>query len=253
MATQKGVIKLEGAVGDLSFYKRKGKYFARTKGGVSSDRIKNDPAFERTRENQQEFGRAGIAGKILRTSLREVILRSKDSGMTSRLTRLLMKVIQTDTMSERGQRTVQNGDISLLQNFEFNSNARLDNTIQMELITSIDRVTGVVEVSIPEFVPAEIVVFPAGATHGTIAAGACEIDFENQTFNYKVERSDSFSLDYSPQPAIQLSLALNPNTDKLIFVAVGIEFFQEVNGVNYPLKNGAFNALSLVKTDKPIP
>jgi hypothetical protein len=33
------------------------------------------------------------------------------------------------------------------------------------------------------------------------------------------------------------------------FLALGIEFYQEVNGQMYPLKNGAFNALSLVKVD----
>ena len=30
---------------------------ARAKGGVSEDRIQNDPAFQRTRENGEEFGR----------------------------------------------------------------------------------------------------------------------------------------------------------------------------------------------------
>jgi len=32
-----------------------------------------------------------------------------------------------------------------------------------------------------------------------------------------------------------------------MFLALGIEFFQEVNGSMYSLKNGAFNPLSLVK------
>lgn len=102
MARQKSVIKLEGAVGDLSFYKKSGKYYARTKGGVSGDRIKNDPAFVRTRENQQEFGRAGSAGKLLRTALREVIVHSKDGGMAARLTRWMMKVVHSDEINARG-------------------------------------------------------------------------------------------------------------------------------------------------------
>ena len=32
-----------------------------------------------------------------------------------------------------------------------------------------------------------------------------------------------------------------------LFLAMGIEFYQEVNGTMYPLKNGAYNALALVK------
>ena len=49
MARQKGIIKLEGTIGDVSFYKSKDGYLAREKGGVDADRIKNDPAFQRTR------------------------------------------------------------------------------------------------------------------------------------------------------------------------------------------------------------
>ena len=47
MARQKGIIKLKGTIGDVSFYKTKDGYLAREKGGVDGDRIKNDPAFQR--------------------------------------------------------------------------------------------------------------------------------------------------------------------------------------------------------------
>jgi hypothetical protein len=32
-----------------------------------------------------------------------------------------------------------------------------------------------------------------------------------------------------------------------MFIVLGISFYQEVNGKNYSLKNGAYNALSVVK------
>ena len=66
MARQKGIIKLDGTIGDITFYKSQDGYLAREKGGVSADRIANDPNFQRTRENGEEFGRAGKAGKMLR-------------------------------------------------------------------------------------------------------------------------------------------------------------------------------------------
>ena len=49
MARQKGIIKFTGKIGDLSFYKSKDGFLALEKGGVEADRIKNDPAFARTR------------------------------------------------------------------------------------------------------------------------------------------------------------------------------------------------------------
>ena len=59
MAKQKGIIKLDGTSGDIAFYKSQDGYLARENGGVSADRIANDPNFQRTRENSEEFGRAG--------------------------------------------------------------------------------------------------------------------------------------------------------------------------------------------------
>jgi hypothetical protein len=73
MARQRGIIKLDGTIGDITFYKSKDGFLAREKGGVPADRIANDPAFQRTRENGAEFGRAGKAGKTLRTAIRGAV------------------------------------------------------------------------------------------------------------------------------------------------------------------------------------
>ena len=48
MAKQKGIIKLDGTVGGITFYKSKDGYLAREKGGVSADKIANDPNFDIT-------------------------------------------------------------------------------------------------------------------------------------------------------------------------------------------------------------
>jgi len=66
MARQEGIIKLNGRIGDLTFYKTRNGYLARDKGGVDASRIANDPRYQRTRENMAEFGRATKAGKFFR-------------------------------------------------------------------------------------------------------------------------------------------------------------------------------------------
>ncbi|HEY0092582.1 MAG TPA: hypothetical protein VGB43_08860, partial [Flavobacterium sp.] len=63
MARQKGIIKLKGTMGGITFYKTSlDGHLAREKGGIEASRIASDPAFQRTRENGSEFGRAGRAG-----------------------------------------------------------------------------------------------------------------------------------------------------------------------------------------------
>ena len=47
MAKQKGIVKLSGTIGDVSFYKSQDGFLAREKGGIDKERIKNDPAFQR--------------------------------------------------------------------------------------------------------------------------------------------------------------------------------------------------------------
>ena len=113
MARQKGIIKLKGTIGDITFYKTQDGHLAREKGGIDASRIASDPAFQRTRENGSEFGRAGKAGKLLRTAFRPLLLNSADGRMVSRLTQAMVKVIQADTVSERGLRNVIDGEAEI--------------------------------------------------------------------------------------------------------------------------------------------
>jgi hypothetical protein len=69
MAKNKSLFKIEGTLDNVTFYKSADGYFVRTKGGVSKNRIMNDPAFVRTRENGSEFGRSASSGKLLRDSV----------------------------------------------------------------------------------------------------------------------------------------------------------------------------------------
>lgn len=120
MAKQKGIIKLKGTISDITFYKTQDGHLAREKGGVDGQRIKNDPAFQRTRENGAEFGRAGKAGKLLRNAFRALYLNSADSRMVSRLTQAMMRVVKADAVSDRGQRHILDAETELLSGFEFN-------------------------------------------------------------------------------------------------------------------------------------
>ncbi|NCU05569.1 MAG: hypothetical protein GXC73_16480 [Chitinophagaceae bacterium] len=249
MARQKGIIKLDGTIGDLTFYKSKEGYLAREKGGVPADRIANDPAFQRTRENGAEFGRAGKAGKLLRTSIRGLLQNSKDSKMVSRLTTLMLKVIQEDAVNPRGLRNVIDGEAELVQGFDFNINGKLGTTIYAPFISTIDRAAGTLTVNMPSFVPLNMIAAPGGATHFKLISAGAEIDFENEVFVADAQATAILPWDAVGTAMINLSNAVTPNSTKPLFLVLGIEFYQQVNGQMYPLKNGAFNALNVVKVD----
>jgi hypothetical protein len=249
MARQKGIIKLDGTIGGITFYKSQDGYLAREKGGVSADKIANDPNFQRTRENGEEFGRAGKAGKLLRTAIRAMLQNASDSRMVSRLTAEMVKVIQEDTTNTRGLRNVIDGEAELLEGFEFNISGKLGTTLYAPFTATIDRVAGTLTASIPPFVPLNMLAAPGGSTHFKIVSAGAEIDFENETFVMDSQTTAVLPWDATATAAINLVNTVTANSTHPLFLALGIEFYQEVNGQMYPLKNGAFNALALVKVD----
>ncbi len=247
MARQKGIIKLDGTIGDITFYKSQDGYLAREKGGVEASRIANDPAFARTRENGAEFGRAGKAGKMLRTAFRSLLQNTADSKMVSRLTADFVKVIQADATNDRGQRNVIDGEVEMLSGFEFNLRGKLGTTIYAPYTANIDRAAGKLEVSIPVFVPINMVAAPAGSTHFKIISAGAEVDFENETFTVDTADSAIIAWDATATTLLTLTNNVTANSTKPLFLVLGIEFYQQVNGSMYSLKNGAYNALALVK------
>lgn len=252
MARQKGIIKLKGTIGDITFYKTKDGHLAREKGGIDASRIANDPAFQRTRENGSEFGRAGKAGKILRTALRPLLINSADGRMVSRLTQAMIKVIQADTVSERGKRNVIDGEAELLFGFDFNIRGKLGTTLFVPFEANIDRVSGEISVVIAPFIPSNMIAAPGGTTHYKIISGGAAIDFEAETFTVSTSETAILPWDGTLSELVSQINTVTPNATTPLFLALGVEFYQKLNGEMYPLKNGAYNPLSIVKVDSGV-
>lgn len=79
--------------------------------------------------------------------------------------------------------------------------------------------------------------------------GAAWVDFQNGTFSSNENRSTEIDLTETQTPILTLEASVPAATSEPIFLTFGIEFFQQVNGEFYPLKNGAYNALAIVLVD----
>lgn len=247
MAKQTGILPVKGTLGNLTFYKSKDGYLVREKGGLDAKRIASDPAFQRTRENNAEFGKAGKATKLLRNALRSFSQNASDSKVGSRLTKEMMRVIKADGVNPRGQRNVIDGEAELLQDFDFNVQGKLSTTLYAPYTAAINRVTGALSVEVPAFVPENMLAAPAGVTHFKFNLAGTEIDFEGNKFVVETQSTPELPWDNVVTNAISLSASVTANSTHPLFLVFGVEFYQEVNGSMYPLKNGAFNSLCLVK------
>ncbi len=249
MAKQAGIVKLKGTIDDISFYKTADGHLARAKGGVDRNKILHGAAFARTRENNSEYGRAGQGGKLIRSAMRTLVQNARDRRVVSRLTTHLLAIIKTDPVNSRGQRNLDEGNLPLLNGFEFNINGKLGTTFFGLFTSEFDRVTGEASVALNAFSASEQIVAPSGTTHYKLAVGATELDFENKAFIYDEMDMGIAPYDNSSVAATVLSVSLTPNSQYPVLMALGVEFYQEVNGEFYSLKNGAFNALGIVNVD----
>lgn len=250
MASQEGIFPLKGTIGNVTFVKTKGgKFLAQRKTSIDKTRVMTDPAFQRTRENLAEFGRAGKAGALLRSALTVLLKNVKTSRLTSRMMSELMKVVKADAVNPRGKRKVLDAETEMLEGFEFNSGSKLSKVLAINFSSSINRVTGLMEVVIPSFIPGNILTAPEGSTHFKLVSAGTEIDFENGIFN--TDESSSGILPWDSNATAPLTLATNvpANSTHPLFLLLGVQFYQEVNGTQYPLKNGLYNALSIVKVN----
>ncbi len=247
MARQKGIIKLKGTIGDITFYKTQDGELAREKGGIDASRIANDPAFIRTRENGVEFGSSASSGKLLRSALRPLLMTAADNRITSRLTKVMTIVKNLDATSVRGKRTVGVAIVlpsakALLKGFNFNDSAILGSILFKPF--TVTPATGVITIN--GLAPANDIAFPAGATHCSIKGAWAKVDFVNNVSDVKYSNVVNLPLNAASSNVILTPTAAAVGAGTNLFI-LQIEFFQMVNTVQYSLKNGAYNALSIVE------
>ena len=246
MAKQKSFLKVAGTLDGLTFYKSVDGHLVRTKGGVSKGRIMNDPAYIRTRENIAEFGTTAQSGKLLRNAIGTMLNRAKDPRMSSRMMGILSKVRQLDSNSARGERVVSEGILTssgkqLLKGFDFNNRAALQAVFHAPY--SLDTATGVVTIS--NFVPLDQLQIPEGASHVSFRSAFINLDFVSGEFDMQYSPVVNTVLDMNPTTITLTPTEVPTGTGTQLYLLL-IEFFQEVNGIQYPLRNGAFNVLNLI-------
>lgn len=241
-----GIIKIQGTLGNLTFYKTADGHLVRTKGGVSKNRIMNDPAFQRTRENGTEFGHSAHAGKKLRGAVGTMLFHAKDRRLSSRLMTVMSRIKNLDSTSARGERQVAIGLTTaegklLLKGFDFNAQAALSSIFYPQLV--VDTSSG--KVTVADFIPKQQILSPEGATHFSMQSAFVNLDFATGVFETTYSRLENHLIDNRLTSFTLTPSSVPAGSGTSIYLLL-IEFFQEVNGVQYVLNNGAYNVLNIL-------
>ncbi|WP_439490416.1 hypothetical protein [Algoriphagus sp.] len=240
MAKQAGYIKLEGTMGDLTFYKnRDGKYIARRKGGVSRKRIQNDPKYQRTRENLNEFAVAAAAAKFLKNAFREIEIKSNGGKLHNRLYSMAMKVVKSDPVSVRGERRFELGDMGMLRDFEFSEKATLENVLKIQPEKVEDEAS--FTVTIPRIVPTTNLVYADGIKYYRFSLIRAAVDFEQKTYKSETIGIEPLPINSLPTEPVSLTLPKPGIAGETYFFALALEFFMGVNDTHYISKDLSLN------------
>lgn len=262
MSKQTGLIRLKGTMGGVTFYKSEGEDLARIANGPDKGKIENDPAFQRTRENNAEFGGAATVAKALRVSLVSLLQTVSDSKLISRMTQT-MKLINARGNGPRGQRSFELlNNKALLIGFEFNKKTSFSSVFNAPFVFSHTMTRNAASIDVAGFMPRNYIPAPAGATHFRLIAGIAVVS--NYVFNSDTRAYEPFDPEANGLNAITFSdyrpldspapVAFNLNTilpsgpdignEVAVVHCLGIEFYQQIAGVNYLLAQS--NAMKII-------
>lgn len=235
MAKVKSILQLNGTLGGINFYTRKGVAIARAAGGgFNGDAIKNKPSMVRVRENGSEFKGCMKSVQFFKQSLMAYLHLFKDGLLHQRMVSLFTKLKDLDGIAERGNRSVSNGLRSaigkaILRNYVISSGKGFRDVIKNTY--SYDWHSGL---SLVNF-DGTTVAFNDNATHLELGIGYLVIDFEHLTFSFT--KSEFIYLTSSSNGTISIP---KPELIEGTGYKIGVifcRFGQHVNGVFYPLKS----------------
>jgi len=192
MAKQKGIIRVKGLLGELSFYQSGGKDLVKTPGGASKEKIATDPGMVRVRENMGEFGGSAVVGKAMRTGLAKVVREFGGRIMTGNLVKVFVQVCKNGT-GLRGQRDFEivNNAI-LITGFNFNVSKLLGTAFSAPYTFTVNVDRNETTFKIPDFNSSNYVHAPEGTTH------------------FRLIGTASILSDYSYNPVVKKYEPVNP-------------------------------------------
>lgn len=247
MAKQKGVVFLEGTIGGINFYYRKGVPTARMAGGgFNRKAIKTSPTMVRVREQNSEFAGCSKVNKVFKNAIQPFLTGYKDGSLHSRLMRLFLSIRDCDVISERGKREVWQGMSTsqgkrLLNDFVFTPKRSFLIPCHYEFDWNL------LQFRVKGFKISNLQ-FPEGADYMELRLGVICFDFEHLT--YTTELATPMIIDrHFSGTSFSLDVPTSPRGIGQLIAVVRVAFYQDVNDSSYMLPgDGAFGLQLFIKS-----
>lgn len=234
---------MRGTIGNMTFAHTKNGVVVREKTTLNKARIDTDPAYARTRENNADFKTAAKSAKLLSSAFRASLPGARDSGIFTRSLKFMKQALNFDTTNVRGKRNVVDGQLSVMEGFNFNAGSPLDSILFVPYTATITRTSGEIEVVLPAYIPVDSMIAPVNATHFRIIATGAELNFTDYQEVHDKQQTVDLALNSTATTPVTLTCTLPANSTQPLVLALGIEFLMESGATKYPLKDGSAHAI----------
>lgn len=206
-----------------------------------------DPAFELTRQNNAEFTRACMANRLLRHAFALAIRDKADRYVSGRLIKTMFNVLQSDSVSDRGERRVTNGVLGILEGFNFNGDTSLQNVLRAPYSVTINPDKTLVTINFPSFMAKAMIETISEANACKLTGIAASLNLEEETWAVDPVQTELIDIIRHPYEPLQLPLpVIDHMSTHSIIIGLGIEFFHEIRGRLQRVEK-KHNALAVVK------
>jgi len=214
---------------------------------VNRRRVLTDPVFELTRQNNAEFARACTANRLLRRASALAMINKADRYVSGRLTKTMFNILQSDSVSDRGERRVPKGILGILEGFNFNRETSLQNVLRAPYSVTINHDATLATINFPSFMAKAMIETSSGANACTLTGIAASLSLEEETWPVDPVQTDVIDIIRYPNEPLQLQLpVLDHKSTHAIIISLGIEFLHEMRGRYQPVEK-KYNALAVVK------
>lgn len=187
MPKQRGTNPITGTIDGFTYYYNKQHgYLMRRKAGPSSKQVKKSPAFDMTRRNNDEFGRASHYGKVIRSGFHSLIRHCKDGTMYHRLSTRLREIMNQDTESVFGGRDLRRDTLAAFRHFEWDQQSLSKKYFELPVETEVydERMEVNVVVQLNKK--------PKGAAAWMLYSTAVHVDFRTEKVKMDPQESDLY-------------------------------------------------------------
>ncbi len=177
---------IKGTIDDINFVvTADGENYARMRGktGITAEEFKNNPIFDRIRNQGMEFGQCVKKAAVFRQLAERFNSLAKDGSVAGRTNKLLLEILQEDMINPQGKRTLTEGlktseGKECLLLFESNKLRPLRKVLKIKELYNPENQTLILN----DFLAKEHLDWPEEATNVILATATTNWDFENDTF-----------------------------------------------------------------------